>query len=324
MEPELQRFDFRTAREKGDFSSFNQEVFEAIDVDGVAIVEHALDDTVMDGIVSEMRPYIETTPHGLHGLENSRRVGALVARSSSSHHAIAHPTVLDVCQKVLGDQARKGNEVQIIQSPRGKGKYPWRLGLTQVIDVGPGQARQPVHRGNGLWVHNLAGHGLDPQIETMWALTDFTKENGATHVVIGSHQWPDVTSPQESETMTWYQKSEFQTVQATMPKGSVLIWTGWTVHGAGANKTQSRRIGMNIDYSLSFLSQEENQFLSCPPKLAKTLSKDMQRLIGYSQPAGALNYFADCLPPNYSLNEDYDVMVPGAHGMKSAKDLSHE
>ena len=291
MDQSIRRLDFKSVGNQEDAASFNQEVFEAIDLDGVVIVEHALDATIMDEIIAEMRPYIDTTPHGLHGLENSRRVGALVARSPSSHHAIAHPTVLDVCQRLLGDQARQGNEVQIIQSPKGKGKYPWRLGLTQVIDVGPGQARQPVHRGNGLWVHNLAGHRLDPQIETMWALTDFTRENGATHVVIGSHKWPDVISPQESQTMTWFQKSDFETVQATMPKGSVLIWTGWTVHGAGANKSESRRVGMNIDYSLSFLSQEENQFLSCPPKLARTLSKKMQRLIGYSQPSWSTKLF---------------------------------
>lgn len=324
MKQEIQRLDFTTVSEHGDDAAFNCKVFDAIDRDGAVIVEYALDTSIMDGIESEMQPYIDTTPHGLHGLENSRRVGALVARSRSSHYAISHPTVLDVCERVLGKQARMGNEVQVIQSPRGQGKYPWRLGLTQVIDVGPGQPRQPVHRGNGLWVHNLAGHHIDPQIETMWALNDFTEENGATHVVIGSHRWPDVVNPSENQTMTWYQKSDFHTVQAVMPKGSVLIWTGWTVHGAGANNSQSRRLGMNVDYSLSFLSQEENQFLACPPNLAKGLPREMQRLIGYSQPAGALNYFADCLPPRYSLLENYDVMVPGAHGMKKAEDLSHE
>lgn len=324
MEQQIQRLEFRSASRNRDLSALHQRALEAIDQDGAVIIEHALDPSIMDGIVNEMRPYIDTTPHGLHGLENSRRVGALVARAPSSHHAIAHPTVLDVCERVLGQQARTGNEVQVIQSPKGQGKYPWRLGLTQVIDVGPGQTRQPVHRGNGLWVHNLAGHRFDPQIETMWALSEFTEENGATHVILGSHRWPDVVRPDSCQTMTWYQRSDFQSVQASMPKGSVLIWTGWTVHGAGSNNSTSRRIGMNIDYSLSFLSQEENQFLSCPPDLARTLPREMQRLIGYSQPAGALNYFADCLPPRYSLVEDYDVLVPGSHGLKKAHELSHE
>lgn len=314
----LQRFDCANFGEDGDSP---EQLLAAFDEDGVIVLENALSNDESDRIVEEMEPFIAATPHGLHGLEKSRRVGALVARSESSHKAIAHPAVLAVCDAALGAQYRHGNEVSIIQRERGQGKYPWRLGLTQIIDVGPGQVRQGLHRGNGLWVHNFAGHQLDLQIETMWALTDFTEENGATHVVPGSHQWSDVTDRNAERTMTWYEKSSFQTARATMKKGSVLVWTGWTLHGAGANTTDSRRIGMNIDYSLSFLSQEENQFLACPPDIARTLSDDMRRLIGYSQPAGALNYFADCLPPRYALRETYDVTVPGSHGMKTYKDL---
>ena len=117
--------------------------------------------------------HIDATPHGLHGLSHSRRVGALVARSESSHKAIAHPVVLDICRGVLGLQQNAGYSVRITNRKRNEGEYPWRVGLTQIIDVGPGQPRQSLHRGNGLWVHDLAGAGFDPQVETMWALTDF-------------------------------------------------------------------------------------------------------------------------------------------------------
>ena len=313
----LSRFDYQASKDDDALDSFNESLVSAMDADGVLVIENALSRKEADEIVSEMTPFIESTPHGLHGLEKSRRVGALVARSPASHKAIAHPAILHICEALLGQQSRSGNEVRLIQAPKGSGKYPWRLGLTQIIDVGPGQEKQPVHRGNGLWVHNFAGTGLDLQMETMWALSDFTEENGATHVIPGSHRWNDVTDPDSnSKTMTWYHTSNFETVQATMPKGSVLVWTGWTVHGAGANNTDARRIGMNIDYSLSFLSQEENQFLACPPNVAKNLSTEMRRLIGYTQPAGALNYFADCLPPRYALMENYDVLVPGAHQME--------
>lgn len=311
---ELTRFDYADVIETGELVSFNEAVVNAICEDGAVIVENALDASTTRQIVAEMQPFIDTTPHGLHGLEHSRRVGALVARSKASHHAIAHPAVLHVCEKLLGQQVRDGNEVRITQSPRGKGRYPWRVGLTQIIDVGPGQEKQGVHRGNGLWVHDLAGDGLDPQIESMWALTDFTKENGATHVIPGSHRWPDVSTKSRTDgTRTWLGDLDSESTQATMKNGSVLIWTGWTVHGAGANQTNERRIGMNIDYSLSFLAQEENQFLSCPPEVARNLSEEMRRLIGYTQGGGALNYFADCLRPKVALQDGYDVLEPGAH-----------
>ena len=87
--------------------------------------------------------------------------------------------------------------------------------------------------------------------------------------------------------------------------------------------TTERRLGMNINYALGFLAQEENQLLACPPHLARKLPKDMQRLIGYRQPAGALNYVAECQSPADSvLRDDFDVLVPGAHGhpMNSATD----
>lgn len=140
----------------------------------------------------------------------------------------------------------------------------------------------------------------------MWALTDFTTENGATHVVLGSHRDEPRGGPRAHEEPT---------VQAEMNKGSVLIWTGWSVHGAGINRTDARRMGMNINYALAFLAQEENQLLACPPELARHLPVDLQRLIGYRQPAGSLNYVAECQAPADSvLKGDFDVLIPGAHG----------
>ncbi len=317
MTTSIRRFDYAKSLEIGDIADFHKKTRQAIAVDGAVIVENALTEVDVDDIRREMAPYIESTPHGLHGLEKSRRIGALVARSPASHKAISHPAVLDACEAVLGEQQNKDKIVRRTHSPKGKGTYPWRLTLTQIIDVGPGQEQQGVHRGNGLWVHDLAGCGFDPQVETMWALTDFTEENGATHVILGSHLWEDVyDADKDPGTTTWFGPPPQETIRATMPKGSVLIWTGWTVHGAGANLSNERRVGMNIDYGVSFLAQEENQFLACPPNIARTLSPEMQKLIGYSQPGVALNYFADCLSPEVALREDYDVLRPGAHGLK--------
>lgn len=98
--------------------------------------------------------------------------------------------------------------------------------------------------------------GLDLQLEVMWALTDFTEQNGATHAVLGSHR----EEPRGGR--LGYKQGPG--IQAFMPKGSALIWTGWSVHGAGANHSPSQRAGVNINYSLSFLAQE----VRCPPPLS--------------------------------------------------------
>ena len=314
---ELKRFDY-AALDVSDpeaVADFDEAVLSSLDRHGFVVIERAVAPSCCDGLVAEMRPYIDATPHGLHGLGGTRRVGALVARSKASHGMIAHPAVLRLAKSVLAEQQLSGDSVKI-GGRTGKGRkgfrYPWQLHLTQIIDVGPGGGTDvhphqlKMHRANGMWTYDFQYAGLDPQVECMWALTDFTAANGATHIVLGSHrEQPRGGGLSHTE----------PTVQAAMPKGSVLIWTGWSVHGAGANTSRERRIGMNINYALAFLAQEENQLLACPPHLARQLEPALQRLIGYRQPAGALNYVAECQAPADSvLQPDFDVLVPGAHG----------
>ena len=314
---ELVRFNYAEALAKGSTqeAEFDADVLGAIDRHGFVVIEDALPASTCERLLQEMRPYIDATPHGLHGLGGTRRVGALVARSSVSHQMISHPGILRLVDSILAEQRLNGDAVKI-GGKEGKGRkdfrYPWQLHLTQIIDVGPGGGTKEMphslrlHRANGMWLHDFQQAGLDLQIEVMWALSDFTEANGATHVVLGSHR----DEPRGGD--RGYGQP---TIQAVMPRGSALVWTGWSIHGAGANTTTERRLGMNINYALGFLAQEENQLLACPPHLARKLPKKMQRLIGYRQPAGALNYVAECQSPGDSvLREDFDVLVPGAHG----------
>jgi len=313
---ELQRFDY--ARIESDASAalqFDTDVLTALDQHGFVVVENAISATHCDRLLDEMRPFIDATPHGLHGLGGTRRVGALVARSPTSHRMIAQPAVLRLAKSVLAEQQLSGDAVQI-NGRQGKGKdrfrYPWQLHLTQIIDVGPGAGTEALphqlglHRANGMWLHDFQDARLDLQMEVMWALSDFSDNNGATHVVLGSHREEPRAGP------LGYSQP---TIQATMLKGSALIWTGWSAHGAGINNTEQRRVGMNINYALGFLAQEENQLLACPPHLARQLPEKMQRLIGYRQPSPSLNYVAECQSPADSvLHEEFDVLIPGAHG----------
>ena len=66
-----------------------------------------------------------------------------------------------------------------------------------------------------------------------------------------------------------------------MSRGSVLIYTGRTVHGAGANATASPRIALNVAYNAACLKQEENMFCANPPSIAATFPSLLQHLIGY-------------------------------------------
>ena len=157
--------------------------------------------------------------------------------------------------------------------------------VTQVIRIKPGQPKQPVHRDRQAWGDHLP-RDLEPQLNCIWALTAFTKENGATQVVPGSHTWEYSRRANEDE-ITY----------AEMPRGSVLIYSGSVIHSDGENSSDMERVGINITYSLGWLRQEENQFLSCPPDVARNLQPELQELLGYTMGSAACGYYSQLLPP---------------------------
>jgi ectoine hydroxylase-related dioxygenase (phytanoyl-CoA dioxygenase family) len=117
-------------------------------------------------------------------------------------------------------------------------------------------------------------------------MTDFTEENGATQVVPGSPLWEEGRRAEPHEIG-----------YAEMKAGSVLVYSGSVIHGGGENRSNADRVGVNITYCLGWLRQEENQYLSCPPEIARTLDKKLQGLIGYAMGSYALGYYTPPLPP---------------------------
>ena len=97
-----------------------------------------------------------------------------------------------------------------------------------------------------------------------------------------------------------------------MDAGSVLLYTGTVFHGGGENRSDGDRTGLNITYALGWLRQEENQYLSCPPEIARTLDPELQALIGYSMGQYALGYYTPPLPPG----EGPEVVAAGARGAR--------
>jgi ectoine hydroxylase-related dioxygenase (phytanoyl-CoA dioxygenase family) len=174
-----------------------------------------------------------------------------------------------------------------------------QLNLTQTVYIGPGEGAQELHRDRFGWGEFIPRE-IEPQFNAMWALTDFSAENGATRVVPGSHTWPWEREATPSEIC-----------QAEMPKGSVLLHSGSVIHSGGKNRTDETRMGLNITYSLGWIRQEENQYLSCPPTIAKNLPIDLQELLGYTRGNYALGYYSDAdgtgelgaglLPPEASI-----------------------
>jgi ectoine hydroxylase-related dioxygenase (phytanoyl-CoA dioxygenase family) len=161
----------------------------------------------------------------------------------------------------------------------------YQLHLTQLIRIRDGQGAQPLHRDRLAWGGFLR-HDIEPQLNTIWAVTDFVEANGATQVVPGSHRWDPERKAEPHEIGF-----------AEMAAGSVLIYSGSVIHAGGANRSGGDRMGLNLTYCLGWLRQEENQYLSCPPDIAREFSAELRSLLGYAMGSYALGYFTPPLPP---------------------------
>lgn len=241
--------------------------------DGCVIVAALAAAATMDQMMAELEPHLKATNRG--GSEflghATRRTGALIARSPTARALVTDPLVLDVMHLVLGDHAST-----------------FQVDLTQLIDIGPGESAQAIHRDHWSFDRFPFPVGFEAEVGTMWAATDFTEETGATRVAVGSHRWEQEPEVVEIE----------DTTPAVMSKGSVLLYLGSIFHGGGANTTvDTHRVGVNVGYSLGWLRQEENQFLACPPDVARTLPEGLLRLMGYQRGAFDLGYVDDMRDP---------------------------
>jgi ectoine hydroxylase-related dioxygenase (phytanoyl-CoA dioxygenase family) len=271
-----------------DRSAGGAEIARALAGEGCAVVERVVDPALLARMLAELAPWIEATPPGPDDFagRRTRRTGGLIARSPTAREVVVHPLVLDTLRATLAHATS------------------FQLHLTQVIAIGPGESAQPIHRDQWAFDFFPFPAGYEVQCNTLWAMNDFTAENGATRVAPGSHRLADRLEIRHE-----------QTEAATMPAGSVLLYTGSLYHGGGANRSSETRYGLNLTYAVSWLRQEENQYLSVPAEIARELPEPLLRLMGYARGAYALGYVDD-------LRDPLDVLLGRRDGVAALGDLA--
>jgi ectoine hydroxylase-related dioxygenase (phytanoyl-CoA dioxygenase family) len=238
-----------------------ENILEALLADGGVIVEGVLDRALLDQLNREMDPLLagagtstDVNPvvSAFFG-DKVRHVSGLPGKSITfAERVMCHPLYLALCDRVLLPNCAD-----------------YRLNLGHLMDRGPGSERQWLHRDELVWVHYR-----DPkpeiQLATIVALVDFTRDNGATCIVPGSHCWDAGREAGEEEL-----------AYAEMAAGSAVIYLGSTIHAGGANTTDEWRRGFHMSYGLGWLRTEENNLLAVPPDKARLLSRRAQELVGY-------------------------------------------
>ena len=235
--------------------------------DGAVIIDDVLGSEQLEALDQDLAPFLQQKVFGRDAFTGfyTQRIGALVARSKACGELALEPRVLDAARTYLAEHC---DDVQ--------------LHFTSAVAIAPGESAQILHRDRGIWGGYLPRQ-IEPLFSTIWALTPFTRGNGATQVVVGSHRWEKKRQPEPDEI-----------AYAEMSPGSVLCYNGTVLHGGGANTTEDEtRVGVFLHYTLNWLRQEENQYLSCPPEHARHLSQELRALIGYAKGGYVLGFYSD-------------------------------
>ncbi len=263
---ELEHFDRDASTER---------VVEALRRDGAAILDNCIDDDVADTVAAELRGNFDTEGTDFETDFNgydTLRISGILARSRTSAELIGHQRVLDIIDPILLPHC-----------------INYRIGSCTGIEILPGEQDQVLHTDDGIYPMRIPG--VEWQVDIMWALVDFTAENGATRVVPYSHRFKGPGRHGDTDV-----------VQAVMKKGSAVMYMGSTLHGGGANRSDSPRMGLINTYSLGWLRQEVNQYLHIPREIADSYPDHVRRLIGYQGHGSSLGRFPDD-PDDYWLNK---------------------
>ncbi|MBN33778.1 MAG: mitomycin antibiotic biosynthesis protein [Rhodospirillaceae bacterium] len=247
-----------------DVSTDAQVMADILDRDGALVVENALDARQLNSINQEVDGVIGTTDPGLrHPTDDffvefygsqTIRLDGLPSKSKTFWEIMEDSFITRVADILLLPNCED-----------------YLLNTGQLIQIGPGETAQLLHRDEDAWRYFTSPAKPLLEVEAMFALTDFTIENGCTQVVPGSHLWDPEREAQPHEVQ-----------RAEMKAGSALLYLGTAIHGGGANtSTDQWRRGMFFGFVLGWLRTEEACLLTVPREEVKKMPRRVQELIGY-------------------------------------------
>jgi len=229
---------------------------------GYAILERLADPAIMDQLLAEVKPWADRAERlqlkffggGL------RKVESVLTKSRAFVTLLSNPVLHATNELILGPEALlNGSSVFILEE---------------------GGRDQTIHTDGTIYEPMLPRSPGGPHylLVFMWAVTDFTKENGATRAIPGSHLWPAGRTPRPDDPVDYLE----------MPKGSVAIWLGSTYHAASTNHTGTARVGTQMGFNCGWLRPHEANLLLVPPLVARDMPLAVQEVLGYRAYRGML------------------------------------
>ncbi|CAM4235283.1 Phytanoyl-CoA dioxygenase (PhyH) [Mycobacterium basiliense] len=221
----------------------------ALDRDGYVIWENLLGDEQCQQIREIVRPWLGHTGRNTFEGRHTQRIYSVLSRTRVCDRLVDHPRVLAVLDRLLMPN--------------------YLLSALQAINILPGETAQLAHHDDGFYPVPRPRAPL--AAATIWAIDDFTANNGATVVIPGSQRWGKRRPGPDDRALP-----------VVMPAGSCVFFVGTLWHGGGANTSSGERLAVTAQYCEPWLRPMEAFSLSVSREIARTVSEDIRRMLGYS------------------------------------------
>jgi len=263
------------------------EYLERYHRDGFVILRDVLSAPESDALRAALQPYLELDFHGRNNFEGERtqRVYSLVGRGAVFERTAEHATVLELVDTLL--------------------QPGYLLTASQAICIHPGETPQPLHYDDTFYA--LPRPRPAVSVSTIWALDDFTADNGGTEVIPGSHLWGDDRIAKVYKTdpdIPLDQTLAAQLTPVEMSAGSLILFAGTLLHRGGANRSSAMRRAFSHQYCEPWARQQENFTVSIPRERARQMSPRLRQLLGYSIHPPFMGQLAG-RHPEKALADDY-------------------
>jgi len=216
--------------------------------DGYVILPDLLSADELAEIEQAVTPLLDRSGRNPFEGHRTQRVYSVLNKTRACDRIADHPRVLALLDRLLLPN--------------------YLLSMLQVINILPGEQAQMLHTDDAFYPLPRPRKALGAA--TIWAIDDFTAENGATDIIPGSHLWGDQRpEPAAREPVV-------------MSAGSCVFFLSTLWHGGGANRSAHPRLAVTAQYCEPWLRPQEAFTLSISRDTVRTVSEDIRRMLGYS------------------------------------------
>ncbi|THD79258.1 MAG: phytanoyl-CoA dioxygenase family protein [Phenylobacterium sp.] len=224
---------------------------------GYTVIEDFMDVAALAAFRAALAPF-EGAHNGRNDFEGfkTERIYTLVARGKVFEEIAADPRLMAIIARFL--------------------QPGFLLSASHSINLGPGETAQSLHADDGFYRQKRP---RPPNgISVIGAIDAFTRDNGCTEVIPGSHLWGEPGDPGRPSDPA---EMEAMLVPMEVPAGACFVFAGTLIHRGGANRTRRPRLAFTNQYCEPWARTQENFFLSVPRELVREMSPRARTLLGY-------------------------------------------